>query len=460
MTGGAHKPPYPPGTSLAATPVGLKCPPNLHPWAENPLRSFVPRRGSQGLGRGRRSPPLTAPPARASAPGSAPRGQLAAPRPPDTKPISPAARAAGTTREPVPSSPLPLTPRPASAALLVSPPPAPQKEQPGPLIPGPGRTCLLATSGEGAPGGAPEIHRGRPLTLLSRPRSLGAPGRPPTPLPPRPSASEEQPARPPGKMARWSRHRLLLLLLRYLVVALGYHKVYGVSAPKDQVVTAIEYQGDFKDRAEMIDFSIRIKNVTRSDAGQYRCEVSAPTEQGQNLEEDMVTLEVLVAPAVPSCEVPSSALRGTVVELRCQDKEGNPAPEYTWFKDGVRLLGNSKLGSQSTNSSYTVNSKSGTLQFNTISQLDSGEYSCEARNSVGYRRCPGKRMQVDDLNIGGIIAAVVVVALVISICGLGVCYAQRKGYFSKESTFQKNSSASKATTLSENDFKHTKSFII
>ncbi|KAM9200940.1 junctional adhesion molecule B [Dugong dugon] len=297
-------------------------------------------------------------------------------------------------------------------------------------------------------------------------------------------------------MARWSRHRLLLLLLRYLVVALGYHKVYGVSAPKDQVVTAIEYQeallackypkktlssrlewkkvgrsvsfvyyqqalqGDFKDRAEMIDFSIRIKNVTRSDAGQYRCEVSAPTEQGQNLEEDMVTLEVLVAPAVPSCEVPSSALRGTVVELRCQDKEGNPAPEYTWFKDGVRLLGNSKLGSQSTNSSYTVNSKSGTLQFNTISQLDSGEYSCEARNSVGYRRCPGKQMQVDDLNVGGITAAVVVVALVISICGLGVCYAQRKGYFSKESTFQKNSSASKATTMSENDFKHTKSFII
>lgn len=33
-------------------------------------------------------------------------------------------------------------------------------------------------------------------------------------------------------------------------------------------------------------------------------------------------------------------------------------------------------------------------QFNTVSKVDSGEYSCEARNSVGYRRCPGKRMQV------------------------------------------------------------------
>lgn len=52
-------------------------------------------------------------------------------------------------------------------------------------------------------------------------------------------------------------------------------------------------KGDFKDRAEMIDFNIRIKNVTRSDAGEYRCEVSAPTEQGQNLQEDKVMLEVL-----------------------------------------------------------------------------------------------------------------------------------------------------------------------
>ncbi|KAB1283792.1 Junctional adhesion molecule B, partial [Camelus dromedarius] len=166
---------------------------------------------------------------------------------------------------------------------------------------------------------------------------------------------------------------------------------------------------DFKDRAEMIDFSIRIKNVTRKDAGKYRCEVSAPSEQGQNLEEDTVTLEVLVpsavhpsvAPAVPSCEVPNSALSGTVVELRCQDKEGNPAPEYTWFKDGIRLLGNPKLGSQGTNSSYTVNTKSGTLQFNTVSKLDSGEYACEARNSVGHRRCRGKRMQVGKHEIVG-----------------------------------------------------------
>uniref|UniRef100_A0A8I3NUR7 Junctional adhesion molecule B n=1 Tax=Canis lupus familiaris TaxID=9615 RepID=A0A8I3NUR7_CANLF len=345
---------------------------------------------------------------------------------------------------------------PASSALpprRTPPQPAPQggaAQTPALPLPSPraGHTCPRAAP---RPGTDPP-----PASLLrSRPQNFRGP-RPASPPPrslqlgPR-EDGEEEPPPPPAAAA-----------------ALPDHKAYGFSAPKGhQVVTATEYQevilackypkktissrlewkklgrsvsfvyyqqalqGDFKDRAEMIDFSIRIKNVTRNDAGKYRCEVSAPSEQGQNLEEDTVTLEVLVAPAVPACEVPNSALSGTVVELRCQDKEGNPAPEYTWFKDGVPLSENPKLGSQSTNSSYTMNTKSGTLQFNTVSKLDSGEYSCEARNSVGHRRCPGKRMQVDDLNISGIIAAVVVVALVISVCGLGVCYAQRKGYFSR-----------------------------
>lgn len=33
--------------------------------------------------------------------------------------------------------------------------------------------------------------------------------------------------------------------------------------------------------------------------------------------------------------------------------------------------------------------------------MDSGEYSCEARNSVGHRKCPGKRMQVGKNEILG-----------------------------------------------------------
>ena len=38
----------------------------------------------------------------------------------------------------------------------------------------------------------------------------------------------------------------------------------------------------------------------------------------------------------------------------------------------------------------------------------------------------------DDLNVSGIIAAVVFVALVMALCGLGVFYAQKKGYFTSK----------------------------
>lgn len=62
-----------------------------------------------------------------------------------------------------------------------------------------------------------------------------APGRPPALPPPGPSASEEPPAPDPTKMARRSRHRLLLLLLRYLVVALDC-KLLGNLRPPNPVL--------------------------------------------------------------------------------------------------------------------------------------------------------------------------------------------------------------------------------
>lgn len=39
---------------------------------------------------------------------------------------------------------------------------------------------------------------------------------------------------------------------------------------------------------------------------------------------------------------------------------------------------------------------------------------------------------LDDLNVSAIVAAVVIVALIIASCGLGVYYAQKKGYFSSK----------------------------
>ncbi|XP_031953470.1 junctional adhesion molecule B isoform X5 [Corvus moneduloides] len=250
-----------------------------------------------------------------------------------------------------------------------------------------------------------------------------------------------------------------------------------------------EFTGDLRGRAEMLNTGIRIRNVTRRDSGTYRCEISAKSEEGQRLGEATITLTVLVAPTTPMCDVPSSAMTGTVVQLSCKETEGSPPSEYQWYKNGVALLEKTGTGSaRAANITYTMNKKSGTLLFNTVTKNDTGEYFCEASNGIGLsQKCSVKRMQVDDLNVSGIIAAVVFVALVMVLCGLGVFYAQKKGYFASSnsvvlklesikiaafcadifilltSTAKEESSSQKKTnyqSTSEKDFKHTKSFVI
>ncbi|XP_077150125.1 junctional adhesion molecule B isoform X2 [Ranitomeya variabilis] len=186
---------------------------------------------------------------------------------------------------------------------------------------------------------------------------------------------------------------------------------------------------DLQKRAEMMGPSIRFRNLSRGDSGQYRCEVSAPQDK-KNFQEIIINLAVLVAPSVPACDIPSSAMSGSAVELKCREKEGNPASEYRWFKNGFAL----ELSVKATNTTYKVDKATGTLHFNTVTKEDTGEYYCEASNKIGKpQRCPAKRMQVDDLNLAGIISAVVIVCLVVVLCGCGVCYAHRRGYFSGKS---------------------------
>nr|XP_008105839.1 PREDICTED: junctional adhesion molecule B isoform X2 [Anolis carolinensis] len=304
-------------------------------------------------------------------------------------------------------------------------------------------------------------------------------------------------------MARRNGGALLLLLPAFLLGLLcshlGYYKAYGITVETDnKLVKAREFEGaylnckhnakkqsdtrvewkkisgkdvsfvyfqgsfigNFKGRAEIRHSSIQIKNVTRKDSGKYRCEISTPSEHGQEAGETEITLLVLVPSAVPVCEVPISAMSGTVVELRCKENEGVPASKYRWYRNNFPLSESLMLGNvKKDRLPYAMNTTSGTLLFNHVSKNDTGEYYCEADNEIGQpQKCPVKRMQVDDLNVSGIIAAVVIVALIIASCGLGVYYAQKKGYFSKKKS-SRNSSKYKPGG-NEKDFKHTKSFII
>ncbi|NP_001091734.1 junctional adhesion molecule 2A precursor [Danio rerio] len=185
------------------------------------------------------------------------------------------------------------------------------------------------------------------------------------------------------------------------------------------------FVGPFQDRADIEGATVRLRRVTQADAGEYRCEVSAPSDS-ISLGETNVTLRVLVPPQTPSCDVPSSALTGSQVELRCRDRHSIPPAVYTWYKD------NRALPIRHPNATYTVNEFTGVLMFQTVSRSDAGQYHCEAKNGVGPpKSCQHTHMQIDDLNVAAVVSAVVLVCVILVLCAFGVCLAHRQGYFSR-----------------------------
>ncbi|XP_028810324.1 junctional adhesion molecule 2A isoform X2 [Denticeps clupeoides] len=211
-----------------------------------------------------------------------------------------------------------------------------------------------------------------------------------------------------------------------------------------------KFRGPFEGRAKIDGASVTLARVTQEDAGEYRCEVSAPLDS-ITLGETNVTLVVLVPPHTPSCEIPSSAVTGSAVELHCRDHHSVPAATYTWYKDKMPLQ-------RQLNASYTADKNTGVLLFKSVSRADTGLYHCEARNRVGPpKSCKGNHMQIDDLNVPGIIAGVVVICLIISVCALAAWYAQRHGFFSRHRG--RNTHYSHAPE-DKQDFKHTRSFML
>uniref|UniRef100_A0A3B3SFI4 Junctional adhesion molecule 2b n=1 Tax=Paramormyrops kingsleyae TaxID=1676925 RepID=A0A3B3SFI4_9TELE len=194
-----------------------------------------------------------------------------------------------------------------------------------------------------------------------------------------------------------------------------------------------EFTGDFAGRAKISGATITLSDVTYKDAGVYQCEVTAAQDK-VTLGEANVTLKVLVAPAIPTCEIPSSVLSGTAVELHCQDKHSVPRARYKWFKD------NKPLGPSGTaNMNYTLDVNIGTLRFSAVSRSNSGLYHCEAENGVGMpKSCKAQEMLIGDLNVPLIAAAAVGTILAVCLCILGLFYARRKRICRKDHRENRN----------------------
>ncbi|XP_041338871.1 junctional adhesion molecule A-like, partial [Pyrgilauda ruficollis] len=186
----------------------------------------------------------------------------------------------------------------------------------------------------------------------------------------------------------------------------------------------------YRDRVQFSPTSIRFQSVTREDSGKYICEVVG---DGSHIAKSEVNLIVQVPPGKPLAHVPSSATVGARAVLRCSEAQGSPPPTFRWYKDGTELPQDPKSSPAFRNSSYSLDPRTGELVFEPVGGWDTGDYHCEASNNVGTpQKSDVFRMEASEVNVGGIVAAVVLLLLVLALAAFGVWFAYRRGYFSKK----------------------------
>ncbi|XP_040859308.1 junctional adhesion molecule A [Ochotona curzoniae] len=217
----------------------------------------------------------------------------------------------------------------------------------------------------------------------------------------------------------------------------------------------------YEDRVTFSPSGISFSTVTRKDTGTYTCMVSE--DNGNNYGEVTIQLTVLVPPSKPTVNIPSSATIGNRAVLTCSEPDGSPPSEYTWFKDGTVMPTDPKNNRAFSNSSYTLDPKTGELIFDPVSASDTGEYTCQAQNGFGSpMMSDAVRMDAVELNVGGIVAAVLVTLILLGLLIGGIWYAYSRGYFdrTKKGTSSKKVIYSQPTARSEGEFKQTSSFLV
>ncbi|XP_064354915.1 junctional adhesion molecule A isoform X2 [Dromaius novaehollandiae] len=213
----------------------------------------------------------------------------------------------------------------------------------------------------------------------------------------------------------------------------------------------------YKTRVQFSLTSIHFTTVTRADTGKYICEVVGDNSQIARSE---VNLIVQVPPSKPVAHVPTSATIGSKALLRCTETDGSPPPTFQWYKNSMLMPADPKTSLTFRNSSYTLDSTTGVLTFEPVSSFDTGDYYCEASNNVGSaQKSEAVHMEASEVNVGGIVAAVVVLLMVLALVAFGVWFAYTRGFFSSD-TAGKKVIYSQPSHRSEGEFKQTSSFLV
>uniref|UniRef100_A0A672KVY8 Junctional adhesion molecule A n=1 Tax=Sinocyclocheilus grahami TaxID=75366 RepID=A0A672KVY8_SINGR len=226
----------------------------------------------------------------------------------------------------------------------------------------------------------------------------------------------------------------------------------------DGMITA-EYEG----RITMYDGGLRFNKVTQADSGDYDCEVSG----NGGYDEKTINLTVLVPPSKPVSRIPSSVTTGNNVRLTCFDADGSPPSTYRWYKDNTPLPDDPTKFPSFKNLTYKMNVFNGNLEFPSVSKLDSGSYLCEASNGEGApQRGDTVHMEVRDLNVGGIVAGVIVALLAVGLLLFGLWFASKKGYLPKKAESKPKQQAvytqPRAADMDDGDgeFRQKSSFVV
>ncbi|XP_030648334.1 F11 receptor, tandem duplicate 1 [Chanos chanos] len=184
----------------------------------------------------------------------------------------------------------------------------------------------------------------------------------------------------------------------------------------------------YKGRVTKYEGGLRFNKVTRNDNGEYDCEVSGSDQ----FKEAKIKLTVLVPPSVPVARIPSSVTTGGRALLTCFDKDGSPPPTYRWFKNKTPLPQDPSKFPAFNYTVYKISPQNGTLLFPKTTKMDSGEYYCEASNGVGdVKRSQTVKMEVRDVNVGGIVAGVIFLILILILLVVAVWFAYKRGYLAK-----------------------------
>uniref|UniRef100_A0A8C0CJ03 Junctional adhesion molecule A n=1 Tax=Balaenoptera musculus TaxID=9771 RepID=A0A8C0CJ03_BALMU len=173
--------------------------------------------------------------------------------------------------------------------------------------------------------------------------------------------------------------------------------------------------------------------------------------------------KITVPPSKPTINVPSSATIGTRAVLTCSEKDGSPPSEYFWFKNGLLMPTEPKNNRAFSNSSYSLNHKTGELIFDPMSASDAGDYTCEAQNGYGSpMKSDTVHMDAAELNVGGIVAAVLVTLILLGVLIFGIWFAYNRGYFdrAKKGTSSKKVIYSQPTARRDGEFRQTSSFLV